>query len=260
MPSTTAGQIKAVPPSYKQRLLWRWPILKKRILVLDDDLNFCRTLKELLDDETTDTHYVLTDCEMLECFSKQWYCLIIMDIALSDANGVELLKTIRRLKVVPILVISTQSDPAIQAAVLDAGAAAFLSKPCGLDVCAAQARTLMRLYMDLHGHELRCYALVFSSGLIIDPMYRQVTVNGHSLELARKKFDILCFLAQHSSQVLSGEQIYNQVWGYEFTGNFDEAVKSQIKGLRKKLSSAGLRCIETVWGVGYRFVPDGIAK
>lgn len=89
---------------------------------------------------------------------------------------------------------------------------------------------------------------------MINPTYRQVSLEGNWLNLTRKEFDLLYFLASSPGQVFTREQIYRNVWHGETDYHVDEAVKSSIKALRKKLNPASKEYIENVRGVGYRFV------
>lgn len=100
----------------------------------------------------------------------------------------------------------------------------------------------------------RYYTLSFGTELMINPTYRQVSLEGNWLNLTRKEFDLLYFLASSPGQVFTREQIYRNVWHGETDYHVDEAVKSSIKALRKKLNPASKEYIENVRGVGYRFV------
>ena len=230
--------------------------MKKKVLIIDDDLNVCREIKYSLQNETTDAYYVLSAIEAVEQFTKHHFCLVIMDIALSETDGIELLKIIRKLKPIPILILSSKADRKERIQALRAGANGYLEKPYELEECLAHAQSLMQLYTDLHVPENRCYTLAFGMDLMIDPEQRIVKLNGEELNLTRKEFDLLFCLASHAGQVLSREQLYNLVWNNENAYDIDEAVKSQIKTLRKKLTAYNREYIKNVWGIGYRFVDE----
>lgn len=231
-------------------------MVKKKVLVIDEDLNVCREIKYALqDDNTTDVYYALSVGEALEMFMKQRFCLVIMDVLLSETDGRELLKIMRRAKPVPILVLSAKASPAERASLLQTGANVYLEKPYDLEECLAQAQSLMQLYVEGNPVESRCYTLAFGMDLIIDPMCRQATLKGEPLNLTRKEFDLLFCLARHAGQVLNREQLYNHVWDSELDESGDGTVKAHIGTLRKKLISAGTDCVKNVWGVGYKFIP-----
>ncbi|SFG46842.1 Transcriptional regulatory protein, C terminal [Enterocloster clostridioformis] len=131
-----------------------------------------------------------------------------------------------------------------------------MEKPYNLEECLAYAQSLMELYVRLHVVESRCYTLAFGSDLIIDPVKHQAILKGELLNLTRKEFELLFFLASHAGQVLSREQIYSAVWNADSVYNVDEIVKAHIKTLRKKMQSSGKVYIKNEWGIGYRFSPD----
>lgn len=230
--------------------------MKKKVLIIDDNLDVCRQIKYSLQNETTDVYYALSVHEGLKSFMEQHYCLVIMDIVLSETNGHELLTLMRQAKPTPILVLSSKPGDEHKLKTYRAGAHAYLEKPYELDECLAQANALMQLYVELAEQEKRCYTLVFGMDLMIDPVRHQATLKGEPLNLTRKEFDLLFTLASNAGQVLSREQLYSQIWPNESEVNVDDSIKNHIKKLRKKLTPAGKEYIKNVWGVGYRFSAD----
>lgn len=231
--------------------------MKKSVLVIDDDLKVCRDIKySLQDDNTTDVYYALSTDEALKIFLQRRFCLVIMDVRLAETDGLELLRTMRKAKSIPILVLSAKASSAERASLLQAGANVYLEKPYDLEECLAQAQSLMELYIKANPVENRYYTLAFGMDLIIDPTRHQATLKGEPLDLTRKEFDLLFCLASHAGQVLSREQLYSQVWPDESDFNVDASIKNHIKKLRQKLTPAGKDYIQNVWGVGYRFSAD----
>lgn len=230
--------------------------MKKKVLIIDEDLSVCKEIKYALQSETTDAYYALSVKQGFEMFTKQHFCLVIMDIILSETDGVELLQTIRQTKPVPILVLSSKADTNDKVSALRAGANAYLHKPYELEECLAHAQSLMELYTDLHTTESRCYTLAFGMDLVIDPVRHQATLRGEPLNLTRKEFELLFTLASHAGQVLSREQLYSLVWKENSGYNVDELIKAHIKTLRKKLTPTGAEYIRNVWGIGYQFSPE----
>ena len=230
--------------------------MKKKVLIIDADLVVCKEIKYALENRMTDAYYATSVHEGFELFTKQHFCLVIMDILLSETDGVELLQAIRQARPVPILVLSSKADSSQKISALKAGAHAYLQKPYELEECLAHAQSLMELYADLQPLESRKYTLAFGMDLIIDPMRHQATLKGEPLNLTRKEFDLLFTLASHAGQVLSRDQLYSAVWNEQSGYNVDESVKAHIKALRKKLTPAGKEYIKNEWGIGYRFSPE----
>lgn len=230
--------------------------MKKKVLIIDSDLTVCKEIKYALQSETTDVYYALSVQEGFELFTRQHFCLVIMDILLSETDGTRFIQMIRQMKPVPILVLSAKADTEDKVSALKAGANAYLHKPYKLEECLAHAQSLIQLYSDLHTTESRCYTLAFGMDLTIDPVRRQATLKGEPLNLTRKEFDLLFTLASHAGQVLSREQLYSLVWNEANGYNIDELVKAHIKAIRKKLTPSGAEYIKNVWGIGYQFSPE----
>lgn len=229
--------------------------MKKQVLIINKDTQVCYEIQRALENETTPVIITSDLDEAIRLFVHRDFCLIIMDAALSEADGYHYLRIMRTAKPIPILILSFSTEYPDRLQAFQAGANAYLGKPYTLDECIAQARSLIDLYLDLKltpETELH-HPLAFGTDLIIEPMKRLVFLKGQLVELSRKEFDLLYCLAEHPGQVLSREQLYNRVWDSDIPFDVDEAVKSQIKTLRKKLLDAGTEYIKNVWGVGYCF-------
>lgn len=230
--------------------------MKKKVLIIDDDLNTCKEIKYSLQSETTDVYYTLSAKDGFEQFSKYQFCLVIMDIQLSEIDGLSLLEKLRKMNPMPILVLSSKISSEDRIEALKAGAAGYMEKPYALEECLAHAQSLIQLYADIGPISDRRYTLVFGMDLVIAPTLHQATLKGISLNLTRKEFDLLFCLAEHAGQVLSREQLYGYVWNQDVRYNVDELVKAHIKTLRRKLTPSGKEYIKNVWGIGYRFSTD----
>lgn len=182
-------------------------------------------------------------------------CLLMLDLQLPDMDRIDMIRLLSVAKHFPILALTDTLSSDEKVALLHAGVDAFLEKPIDAELCVAQANALVELYLKTDEHLRKHAPIVFGTSLVIAPRYRRVFADGKPLELTRREFDLLYYLAQHPGQVFTRTQLYEQVWGdfYELGG--DETVKAHIKTLRKKLSVLDTNLIENEWGVGYRFVP-----
>lgn len=233
--------------------------MRKNVLIIDDDLKLCQLIKPIFEEKAIDIHYELSSDNGLDSYMKHQYCLVIIDTPLPEVDETALLQTMRHAKSVPILMLAEEASPWDKIRALKSGADDILSKPFELEECLARAQALIRRYLELSNAEQDLYAVAFGLDLVIDPQYRIVIQKGQRLELSRKEFDILYLLAQHPLQVLTREQIYCQIWNSESYFNVDDTIRFHIQSLRKKLSAMdNQQCIETVWGVGYRFNPQAV--
>ena len=224
---------------------------KEKILVIDDDLTICRSIQNRMQSERIEVIYTTSPGEIMKNSVAFPYSLVIMNTALAETDGMDLLRAIRSFVNSPILVLERELSSKRRVALFQAGADACLEKPVDLDVCVAQAQSLIQLYKGSKG---QCRPLAFGAELIISRCHRQVLVEGKPLQLTRKEFDLLHCLASSPGLVFSREQLYAHVWDEVCPIGGDETVKVHIKTLRKKLALVGKKYIQNVWGIGYKFV------
>lgn len=229
----------------------------KKILIIDDDMIFRRVLKYELQDDTTFVYYVETVQEAMLCLSQNDYTLIIMDTQLTGADGISILSIIRRARLhVPIMILTSNSNLAEQLMALETGADIVLEKKSDpLEYIIGHARALMCR------NEERKKAEVYQPlDLLIDVPARTIWVNNERIDLTRKEFDILSYMAGSPNIVFTRTMIYEHIWGWETIYDVDDTIRYYIKKLRKKLSVGGKNYIQTVHGVGYKFNPHGISR
>ena len=190
--------------------------------------------------------------EAIDLFLRYDYSLIMFDI---DTDGKEVIEPLRAITSVPILVLCSQNASKERCSLLEAGASVCLTKPIDLQECVAQVKALLNLYFAA-SEKKTIRTIAYGTKFVIDPDFRTVFLKGKLIELSRREFDLLFFLASHDRRVFSRQQLYEQVWGYEPRFSVDETVKSCIKHLRQKLGPPGKNYIQSVRGIGYRFVAE----
>ena len=234
--------------------------MKKQVLIVADDKELSQSIQGQMDSDEMMTYCVTSISEALHCVMKQEYDLVILDLQLSGVNEVEMVRIIRVVKSIPVLALTDQLNDAEKVTLFQAGMGSFIEKPIDVSVCAAQADALIRLSMQSEAGPNSRKVLRIGASATISPHYRQVLVNGVPLGLTRKEFDLLYYLVSHPYRVFSKEHLYEQVWNFNAGPGGEENVRAIIKTLRKKLSIIEDEIIETVRGVGYRFVPPNTAQ
>lgn len=146
-------------------------VMKKGVLVIDDDLNTCRELKTTLENEEIEVYCTLSVSEALRVFMKWDFCLAIIDIRLPENNGCEVLKIMWQTRAIPTLVLSAKTSASERTAILEAGANVYLEKLYDVDEVLAQARSLIDLCTASKTLENHHCTLAFGTELIIDPTY-----------------------------------------------------------------------------------------
>ena len=228
--------------------------MKQRILIIDDDMDLCKLLKNNLEQE----EYYVRTCHdgstgLKEAVSSD-YQLIILDIMLPQKNGYEVLEKIREKNFVPVLMLTAKDSEGDKVSGLRMGADDYLTKPFNINELMARVNSLIRRYTLLNpvsSSETDC--MIFQ-GMTIDSLNRLVFHGNEQIELTGKEFDLLSFLASNKGKVFTKKQIYTQVWAEEYA--FDDSnIMSFISKLRKKIEPDPEHpfYILTVRGVGYRF-------
>jgi DNA-binding response OmpR family regulator len=178
--------------------------------------------------------------------------LVVLDVMLPGIDGLELCRWIRSRSQVPVILLTARGEETDRIVGLELGADDYVTKPFSPRELAARVRTVLRRSAPQPLSEER---LSFE-GLEIDSRRRDVVKGESSLVLTAKEFDLLWFLARHPRQVFSRDQLMDRVWGYAAaldTGT----VTVHVRRLREKIEDdpAHPERLQTVWGVGYRFVP-----
>ena len=178
--------------------------------------------------------------------------LVVLDVMLPGTDGLALCKWIRARGDLPVIMLTARGDEADRIVGLELGADDYVTKPFSPRELAVRVQTVLRRATPAATTAKR---LVFD-GLSIDPATREVELDGALLRLTAKEFDLLFFLASNPRRVFSRDQLMGRVWGYEAAVDTG-TVTVHVRRLRSKIErdpSAPQR-LETVWGVGYRFVP-----
>lgn len=181
--------------------------------------------------------------------------LVLVDIMLPGASGLDMCRSIRQSSNVPIIIITARDDSHDVVAGLEAGADDYVTKPFVIKELAARIRALLRR-TRLPDDEPTTMEF---GGLVISPEQGRVTRDGEEVSLTRIEFLLLCELARSPNRVLSRDVLLENVWGYDYFGD-GRVVDAHIRRLRKKIepdpSEPGY--IVTVRGLGYRFEnPNG---
>lgn len=179
--------------------------------------------------------------------------LIVLDLMLPKMSGLELCRSLRSRGIqTPILVLTARSEEADRVLGLDTGADDYLTKPFSLKELMARIRALLR--RTRAASELP-FELRFDD-VAVDFLRYVALRDGKNVEMTRKEFDALRFLAGHAGKVVTRDQLLKEVWGYD-SSPISRTVDNHVAGLRSKLERvpAHPEHIRTVHGVGYKFVP-----
>src|SRR5919108_1877034 len=223
------------------------------MVIEDDDA----TREFLADNLVADNYGVVTAATGREAFNllQMKDCdLLLLDVMLPDASGYELCKRVRdsdglaqRIDPqVPVIMLSGRASEADRVRGFARGADDYVVKPFHYPELAARIGAVLR-----RAGGRRDQGVLVVGELRIDPVSREVTVDGRLIELSAKEFALLRTLAEEPTRVFTKEELLRDVWGFKLMGS-TRTLDSHASRLRRKLSPSGRRWIVNVWGVGYR--------
>lgn len=223
-----------------------------RVLIIEDDESIAEIERDYLEVSNIDSDIALNGRDGIRLISSGGYDLIVLDIMLPDMNGFEILKKIRGEVDVPILMVTAKTSEIDIVRGLNLGADDYIKKPFTPNELVARLkshlnryRRIISKYADDRKTEIR--------GLSINPESRIVTLNDEPISLTAKEFDILHFLSRNPNHVFSREHLFDRIWGMEASGDIS-TVTVHIRKIRQKIEQDNQNYIETVWGVGYKFL------
>jgi two-component system response regulator VicR len=181
--------------------------------------------------------------------------LIILDLMLPHIDGLEVCRALRRERDVPIIMLTARDSEVDRVVGLELGADDYVVKPFSVRELMARVKNVLRRAAPRPAAPES--APVRVGMLRVDPARREAEWDGAGLELTTLEFDLLHTLACHPGQVLSREQLLEQVWGYDYYGDL-RVVDAAVKRLRAKLRQAtpDAEAITTIRGVGYKLAAD----
>ncbi|MFT3925658.1 MAG: response regulator [Myxococcales bacterium] len=220
------------------------------VLVVDDEQPMRRFLRTALGAHGYTLFEASSAAEAKLVITTQNPSLVLLDLGLPDADGLELTRELREWSRVPIIVISARGREDDKVAALDAGADDYLTKPFGVNELLARIRVALRHARGTAQEESRPFEL---GGLAIDFTRRLVTVDSREIHLTPTEYKLLGLLARHAGKVLTHAQILKEVWGPNYA-NQTHYVRVHMAELRKKVEvdAARPQRILTEPGVGYR--------
>ncbi|MCH8826082.1 MAG: response regulator transcription factor [Chloroflexi bacterium] len=225
----------------------------QHILVVDDDPTISDVVARYLRGDGFDVAVALDGQAALDQANETYPDLVVLDLMLPKVDGLEVCRRLRALGNVPIIMLTAKGEEMDRLLGLNLGADDYMTKPFSPRELVARVKAVLRRTAAMpepyEGDTLRF------DELSINPLTRQVVAAGKDVELTAKEFDVLLYLAQHPKQVFSREQLLNDVWDYLYAGD-TSTVTVHIRRLREKIERdpARPRFIQTVWGVGYKFL------
>ncbi len=220
--------------------------MSKTILVVDDE----ERMRKLLHDFLVRDGFIVLEAGDGEAALSVFYehreiSLVILDVMMPGLDGYEVTREIRAVSNVPIIMLTARSDERDELRGFDLGIDEYMTKPFSPKLLVARVEAVLRRTEGPREEKLEL------SGIVLDRQAHTVTVDGRSVDLSAKEFELLTFFMENKGRALSREVILNSVWNYDYYGDA-RTIDTHVKKLRSKLGDKGEK-IRTIWGVGYKF-------
>ncbi|MGI9658584.1 MAG: response regulator [Gaiellaceae bacterium] len=223
------------------------------VLVVDDEPTIREVVVRYLEREGYETLEAGDGHQARDLLEQSSPNLVVLDLMLPGIDGLELCRWIRSTSDLPVIMLTARGEEADRIVGLELGADDYVTKPFSPRELVARVRSVLRRAQA----ETPVSEHLSFAALELDAGSREVTRNGDEIKLTAKEFDLLWFVASNPRQVFSRDQLMDRVWGY--TAALDTGtVTVHIRRLREKIETDPSKpeFLQTVWGVGYRFVPQ----
>ena len=219
------------------------------ILIIEDNEELGTLVRDFLNKEGYDSLLVNSAEKGLEKMDEKSFELVLLDVMLPGIDGFTMCEKIRKKSNIPILMMSAKTDDGSKLKGYAGGADDYIEKPFSVPVLVAKVGALLKRRNIDNSEEI-----IKSDGIIINVKSRTVTKNGVPVVLNVKEFDVLYYLMKKKGQVITREQLFNEVWGKDCFSEYT-TLNVHIWWLREKLEDnpKNPRLIQTVWRVGFKF-------
>lgn len=221
---------------------------KTKLLIIDDERTICNLIKLHFETEGYIV-YVASNAQEGKILLADRPDLVLLDINMPDENGIDFCRGIRKYIDCPILFLTSRVTEQDKILGLQAGGDDYITKPFSIAELTARVEAHLRREKRNSHKNVKMYG-----SLMIDYNGRSVYFSDDLIPFSKKEFDVIEVLSLNEGQVFTKEVLYERIWGYLAEGNSD-VIKEYVRKIRRKFQeAAGCNYIETVWGVGYKWI------
>lgn len=226
----------------------------RKILIVEDDLSIAELERDYLEIEGFSVEIEEDGATGLKRALHEDFHLIILDLMLPNQSGFEICREIRKVKDTPIMIVSAKKEDVDKIRGLGLGADDYMVKPFSPSELVARVKAHLSRYNRLVERKESEKNTLTIGHILIDKEDHRVYVHSKEVITTAKEYDLLLFFASNPNRVLSKEQLFEKIWGFDAYGDIS-TVTVHIRKLREKieLDSSNPQHIETIWGAGYRF-------
>jgi len=218
-----------------------------KILVVDDESRMRKLIRDFLEREGYQILEAADGVEALDIFyAEKNIDLILLDVMMPRMDGWQVCKEVREYSKVPIMMLTARAEEQNELKGFELGVDEYVTKPFSPKILVARVGALLK-----RAKQVAQDAAVNAGGIVIDKAAHMVTIDGESIDLSVKEFELLSYFVENQKIALSREKILNNVWNYDYFGDA-RTIDTHVKKLRSKMGEKG-NYIKTIWGMGYKF-------
>ncbi|HUM82335.1 MAG TPA: response regulator transcription factor [Lachnospiraceae bacterium] len=224
---------------------------KLKVMVVDDESRMRKLVRDFLEKQDYEVIEAEDGEKAVDLFFKEKdVALILLDVMMPKMDGWQVCREIRQYSKVPIIMLTARGDERDELLGFNLGVDEYISKPFSPKILVARVDAVLRRTGKAGSDDV-----IETSGIRVDKAAHQVTIDGKDIELSFKEFELLTYFVENQGIALSREKILNAVWNYDYFGDA-RTIDTHVKKLRSKMGDKG-DLIKTIWGMGYKFDPDG---
>lgn len=225
-----------------------------RILIVDDEREIADVVELYLKNENYEVEKCYNGTDALRCIEENTPDMALLDVMLPDIDGFTILQKVRERHTFPVIMLMAKTEYMDKINGLTLGADDYIAKPFNPLELIARVKAQLRRFTKYNENGRPQEDVLDFAGLVLNRSTHECTYNERELTLTPIEFDILWILCENRGQVISSEQLFEQVWKEKYYKNSNNTVMVHIRHLREKMSGPTGKSdfIKTVWGVGYR--------
>ena len=218
-----------------------------KILIADDEIKIREVIKEYGKINNYSVYEAADGQQALDMVQNNSFDCVILDIMMPNIDGYTACRNIKKIKNVPIIILSARQEESDKLYAFDLGIDDYVTKPFSPKELMAR----IRVVIERHNHFRQKSEGFQLDGIRVDTVSHNAYIDGQEVHLTNKEFDLLVYFLQNQNVVISRNTMLERIWGYDFYG-VERTVDTHIKMLRKNLGPYG-NYIKTVRGEGYKF-------
>ncbi|MCD7818698.1 MAG: response regulator transcription factor [Lachnospiraceae bacterium] len=218
-----------------------------KILVVDDESRMRKLVRDFLVKKDFEVVEAEDGAQAIDIFFDQKdIALVILDVMMPKMDGWQVCREIRSYSTVPIIMLTAKGEERDELLGFELGVDEYISKPFSPKILVARVEAILRRTSGFSADDI-----LRAGSIEINKAAHEVTIDGKSVELSFKEFELLTYFVENQGIALSREKILNSVWNYDYFGDA-RTIDTHVKKLRSKMGDKG-DYIRTIWGMGYKF-------